>query len=117
MIIKPSSAGVFMPGLCPIHRLKRKSSATLSTGFCCNVWSQPGGICERGSASLSDGILEQCSDEHRLGLDVAAADVPNLSLPDHRHRLVASQRSSRRPEATKAEAWIDQPFHVAVVLL
>src|SRR3954462_9261150 len=70
-----------------------------------------------GSASLSGGILEQCSDEFRLGFDVAAADLPNLPLPDHCHRLVARQRSSRRPEATKAEAWIDQSFYFAVVLL
>ena len=61
--------------------------------------------------------MEQFSDERCLGLDVTAADVPNLPFPDHRHRLVAGQRSSRRPETAEAKARIDQPFHVAVVLL
>src|SRR3954453_8795844 len=69
------------------------------------------------SASLSGSVLEQRGDEFRLGLDVVTPDLPNLPLPDHRHRLIARQRSPRRPEATKAETWINQSFHVAVVLL
>jgi hypothetical protein len=62
-------------------------------------------ICERESTYLSGGNFEQCGDEFRLRLDVTTADVPNLPLPDHCHRLVACQRSSRRPEAAKAKPW------------
>ena len=65
----------------------------------------------------SGGDPEQVGDEAGLGSHVASADVPNLPLPDHRHRLVASQRSSRRPEAAEAEARPDQAFHAPVVLL
>src|SRR5690348_11552901 len=70
-----------------------------------------------GRGSVSGRRLEQPGDKSCLGFDVVAADLPNLPLPDHRHCLVARQRSSRRPEAAKAEARIDQAFHVAVVLL
>jgi len=70
-----------------------------------------------GSAHLSGGNLEQFGDELRLGLDVVAADVPNLPLPHHCHRLVACQRSSGRPKATKAKPGPGQPFHAPMVLL
>src|SRR5450432_649040 len=68
-----------------------------------------------GSALLSGGF-EVCGDEFRLGLDVVTADVSNLLLPDHCHRLVACQRSSGRRKATEAKAGAGQPFHVPMVL-
>jgi|SRR5271166_1105466 len=70
-----------------------------------------------GSDHVSGVDLEQCGDELRPGHDVVATDVPNLPLPDHRHRLVACQCSSRRPEAAKAPSGADQSFHDPVVLL
>src|SRR3954462_9967164 len=70
-----------------------------------------------GGKSSSGSNLEQLGDELCLGPDVAATYVPSLPFPDHRHRLVARQRSSRCPEAAKAEARIDQSFHFAVILL
>src|SRR3954454_5953423 len=57
----------------------------------------------KGRDDVSGGHLEQPGDELCLGPDVAATDVPNLPFPDHRHRLVARQRSSGRPKATKAK--------------
>jgi hypothetical protein len=55
--------------------------------------------------------------ELRLGPDVAATDVPNLSLPDHRHRLVARHCSSGRPKAAKAQPLPRQLFYEAMILL
>ena len=57
-----------------------------------------------GSVRFSGGNLEQFGDELRLGLDVVTADVSNLPLPHHCHRLVACQRSSSRPETAKAKS-------------
>ena len=53
------------------------------------------------------------------GLDVSAADVSNLPFPDHRHLLVACNRSSRSQKGAnaKAKAWADQSFHEPIVLL
>ncbi len=65
----------------------------------------------------SGGHLEQLGDEGGLGPHVAPADAPNLPLPDHRHRLVAGQRSSRRVEAAEAEPGPDQAFQAPVILL
>jgi NAD(P)-dependent dehydrogenase (short-subunit alcohol dehydrogenase family) len=41
------------------------------------------------TGSRSGGGLEQPGDEVGLGPHVSSTDFPNLSLPDHRHRLVA----------------------------
>ena len=65
----------------------------------------------------SGGDLEQLGDEAGLRPNVAPADVPDLPLPDHRHRLVAGQRSSRRVEAAEAKAWSDQAFWTPMILL
>jgi hypothetical protein len=81
-------------------RVRRTASGSVATF---GHW--PPVICERESTYLSGGNFEQCGDEFRLGLDVTTADVPNLPLPDHCHRLIACQRSSRRPEAAKAKSW------------
>ena len=64
----------------------------------------------------SGGDVEQLGDEAGLGPDVLSANPPNLPLPDHRHHLVARQRSSRRPETAKAQSWSDQAFHAPMVL-
>src|SRR3954451_21377561 len=46
---------------------------------------------------------EQASNEGGLSPYVPPANVPNLPLSDHRHPLVASQRSSRGWQAAKAQ--------------
>src|SRR5215212_8951184 len=60
--------------------------------------------------------LEQLDDKAGLGSHVTSADVPKLPFPDHRHRLMARQRSSRRPGAVEAEPWADQTSYAPVVL-
>ena len=70
-----------------------------------------------GSAHPSSSDVEQLGDELRLGFDVSAANVSNLPLPDHCHRLITRQCSSSGPEAAKAQPRLDQPFAVTVVLL
>ena len=60
--------------------------------------------------------LEQLGDEGSLSPDVASADISELPFPDHRHRLIARQRSSRCPEAAEAEPWADQAPYAPVVL-
>jgi hypothetical protein len=70
-----------------------------------------------GSGQLtSRSNLEQLGDDAGLGSHVTSADVPKLPFPDHRHRLIARQRSSRRPEAAEAEPWADQTSYAPVVL-
>ena len=70
-----------------------------------------------GSGQLtSRSIFEQLGDEAGLGSHVSSADVPKLPFPDHRHRLIARQRSSRRPEAAEAKPWADQAPYAPVVL-
>jgi hypothetical protein len=66
---------------------------------------------------VSGSHLEQSGDERRLAPDVFTADVSNVPFPDHRHRLVAHQRSSRCLEAAKAKARAGQAFHIPMVLL
>src|SRR3954447_6142159 len=68
------------------------------------------------TGARSGGDLEQLGDEGGLGPHVASANLPNLPLPDHRHRLVACQCSSCRPETAEAEPWSDQAFHAPMVL-
>src|SRR5829696_10536234 len=71
---------------------------------------------DRSGQVTSRSILEQLGDEAGLGSHVTSADVPKLPFPDHRHRLIARQRSSRRPEAPEAEPWADQTSYAPVVL-
>jgi hypothetical protein len=68
------------------------------------------------TGARSGGGLEQVGDEGSLGPHVSSADIPNLPLPDHRHRLVPCQCSSCRMETAEAEPRSDQAFHVPVVL-
>ncbi len=47
---------------------------------------------------------------------VSSANLSTLPLPDHRHRLVACQRSSCGMETAEAKPWSDQAFHAPMVL-
>src|SRR3954447_8943524 len=60
--------------------------------------------------------LEQLGDEGSLSPDIASTKISNLPLSDHRHRLIARQRSSRCRETAKAEPWADQAPYAPVVL-
>ena len=71
---------------------------------------------ERINHTLSGGNLEQFRDECRLSSDITATNPSNLRFPDHRHHLVTRQRSSDRPETTKAQPQTDQAFDPPVVL-
>ena len=68
------------------------------------------------TGGTSGGDVEQLGDEAGLRPHVASANTPYLAVPHHRHRLVARQCSSRRPEAAEAEPRSDQAFHAPVVL-
>src|SRR3954471_6532779 len=59
---------------------------------------------------------EQASNEGGLSPHVAPANVPNLSLSDHRHPLVASQRSSRGWQTAKAQPRPDQALDAPMIL-
>jgi hypothetical protein len=50
-------------------------------------------------------------------LDVPAADVSNLSLSDHCHRLKASQRAPGRSQVPEAKPGAHQTLDASVVLL
>ena len=60
---------------------------------------------------------EQARDEGSLSAHVAPANVPNLPLSDHRHSLVAGQRSSRRWQTAKAQTRPDQALDAPMILL
>jgi hypothetical protein len=49
--------------------------------------------------------------------DLTSADLPNLSLSDHRQCLNADQRSSGRPEAAKPRPEQIRRFIASMVLL
>src|SRR4051812_44471964 len=61
---------------------------------------------------LLDDVVEVFDLRH-----VPPANVPNLPLSDHRHPLVAGQRSARGWQATEAETRPDQALHAPMVLL
>src|SRR3954471_17682513 len=60
---------------------------------------------------------EQASNEGGLSPHVAPANVPNLSLSDHRHCLVASQCSARGWQAAEAQPRPDQALDALMILL
>jgi hypothetical protein len=108
---------------------KRRSAARASSSvtLAASRWSLAGVLLQRlaltanhlrdGSGQLtSRSNLEQLGDEGSLSPDVASTKIPNLPLPDHRHRLKARQRSSRGPEAAEAKPWADQTSYAPVVL-
>ena len=60
---------------------------------------------------------EQASYKGCLDPHVPAADVVDLSLPDHRHGFVTRQSSPGGAQAAKAQARPHQALDPAVVLL
>ena len=60
---------------------------------------------------------EQARDEGGLSPHVAPVNTPNLPLSDHRHSLVAGQRSSGGWQAAKAQPRPDQALDAPMVLL
>jgi hypothetical protein len=67
--------------------------------------------------AISGCNLEEVCHERGLGLHATTANVVNLSLPDHRHRLIASQCSSGRRQASETEPKPHQPLYSAMILL
>src|SRR3954469_20795215 len=65
----------------------------------------------------SSGDPEQARDEGGLSPHIPPANGPNLPLSDHRHPLVASQRSSCGWQTAKAQPRPDQAFDAPMVLL
>src|SRR4051812_7253730 len=70
-----------------------------------------------GAGPRSGRDPEQARHEGGLCPHVTPANVPNLSLSDHRHSLVAGQRSSRGWQTAKAQARPDQALDAPMVLL
>src|SRR4051812_10973869 len=96
----PPASPLPLPRLVAPSRWMAPRSLRFERGFCCKDRGGP----RRGPGSHSSSRdLEQPNDERGLSSDVAASNVLNLPLPDHRHRLVARQRSSCRPEPAEAK--------------
>src|SRR3954464_3758007 len=60
---------------------------------------------------------KQAGNKGGLSPYITPANVPNLPLSDHRHPLVAGQRSSRGWQTAKAETRPDQALDAPMVLL
>src|SRR4051812_2765157 len=69
------------------------------------------------AGSRSGRDPKQARHEGSLSPHIAPTNVPNLPLSDHRHSLVASQRSSGGWQATEPETRPDQAFDAPMVLL
>ena len=63
------------------------------------------------------GKLEQLFDEPVLTLNIIALDPPNLSFPDHIHRLISLNRSPSRVKFPEALFGVDPAFDLAMILL
>src|SRR5258707_15277155 len=63
------------------------------------------------------GGIEKSGNEDRLSSDIAAADLSNLPLPDHRHRFETCQCSSGGSEPAEAEPRADQTLDAPMILL
>ncbi len=93
-----------MAGLLPLPRgLRRKHGAGL-----CRV---------TGGSNFLGGDLEEIGHEGSVCPHVPPADVVNLPLPGHRHRLVASHCQPCGSQAAEAEPGMDQSFDPPEVLL
>src|SRR3954466_8429795 len=94
-----------LPARAPMATTEHKGAAQLDKGA-----AQLVGVVQK---SLAPGYTERR--QSRAGQTIPHLECypdlnhANLPLPDHCHRLVAGQRSLRRPETAKAEARIDQP--------
>src|SRR5215213_4843057 len=69
------------------------------------------------AGSRSGRDPEQAGNKGGLSRHVTPANVPNLSFSDHRHSLVAGQRSSGGWQTAKAQTGSDQGFDAPMVLL
>ena len=69
------------------------------------------------AGSRSGRDPEQARHEGGLSRHVTPANVPNLPLSDHRHSLVAGQRSSGGWQAAKAQPRPDQALDAPMILL
>ena len=69
------------------------------------------------AGSRSGRDPEQARDKGGLGPHIALTNVPNLSLSDHRHPFVASQRSPCGWQTAKAQTRPDQALEAPMVLL
>jgi len=65
----------------------------------------------------SGGDLEEIGHESNLSANVAFPDSFNLSLTDHVHDLISTDRPPRRVETEEAESGIDSAFYESVILL
>ena len=69
------------------------------------------------AGSRSGRDPKQARHEGSLSPHIAPTNVPNLSLSDHCHSLVASQRSSGGWQTAKAQTGSDQALDAPMVLL
>ena len=67
--------------------------------------------------AISGSQIEELLDESDLTEDIRSAHPPNLSLPDHVHRLITLNRPPRRLEFSKFLLGVDAAFDRSVVLL
>src|ERR1700693_1466600 len=65
----------------------------------------------------SGGQFEELVDELNLTPNIRSAHPPNLSLPQHVHRLITLNRSLRRLEFSEPLLGVHAPFDRSVVLL
>ena len=66
---------------------------------------------------ISGYYFEELLDELNLTWNVSSTHPPNLSLPDHVHRLVSLNRSPRRLEFSESLLGVHTPFDGSMVLL
>src|SRR5438309_5708548 len=66
---------------------------------------------------LSGGHLEELFDQPDLRSNVIAPDTPNLSFPDHIHRLISLDRSTGCVEFSETLLGVDPAFDEAMILL
>src|SRR5215213_9396270 len=69
------------------------------------------------AGSRSGRDPEQAGNKGGLSRHVTPANVPNLSFSDHRHSLVAGQRSSGGWQTAKAQTGSDQALDAPMILL
>ena len=66
---------------------------------------------------LGGGHLEELFDQPDLRPKVIAPDIPNLSFPDHIHRLISLDRSPGCVEFSETLLGVDPAFDEAMILL
>jgi len=71
----------------------------------------------RVDVGISGYYFEELLDELNLTWNVSSTHPPNLSLPDHVHRLISLNRSPRRLEFSESLLGVHTPFDGSMVLL